>query len=415
MNPSKRNQQLLFQKTKATLSTMDSLHKNLLLKKFKMAEAGLNDKASTGETQNEELDEVPELPSLPGKSTKRITEQEIVLEKTVRSLPQWSDFFLHSMQLQKNDHKFQIYFQLPDKIDDPATKTYPILIFHHGAGSSGLTFAQLCTHLNQLYKGKVGYLVYDARGHGQTEYTGTDPSKQDFSLIEFIQDEYVILDDFYHNKVIPHFRNDQKLLTKIKLLLVGHSLGGSIATFLFDHISKSDKSKELRKKIMGVVMLDIVEEAAIAALNTMDRFLAQTPHSFEELSDAIDWHVVRGMPHKRNSAEISIPPLFNEAIERVTNLKVFEKYWGSWFTGLSSKFVEIATSKLLILAGNENLDKELIVGQMQGKYQLVVFQQSGHFIQEDCPKETAITLQDFIQRNDNRSTVIKSNWGSVQK
>ncbi|KAL6949853.1 hypothetical protein ACO0QE_000516 [Hanseniaspora vineae] len=394
---------------------MDSLHKSLLLKKFKMAEASLNEETSTEEAQNEELDGLAELHSFAKKSTQRKSEQKLTVDKHVKNLPQWSDFFAHSMQLEKNDYNFQIYFQLPDEIDDPAIKTYPILIFHHGAGSSGLTFAQLCSHLNQSYQGRVGYLVYDARGHGQTEYTGEDSSRQDFSLSEFIQDEYDILEDFYHNKVKPHFHNDTELLSKVKLLLVGHSLGGSIATFLFDHISKRSQNEELYKKIMGVVMLDIVEEAAIAALNTMDRFLAQTPHSFEELSDAIDWHVVRGMPHKRNSAEISVPPLFNEEIERVTNLKVFERYWGSWFTGLSSKFVEISTSKLLILAGNENLDKELIVGQMQGKYQLVVFQKSGHFIQEDCPRETAITLQDFIQRNDNRSTVIKSNWGSVQK
>lgn len=78
---------------------------------------------------------------------------------------------------------------------------------------------------------------------------------------------------------------------------------------------------------------------------------------------------------------------------------------------LSHSFVGLPVSKLLILAGNENLDKELIVGQMQGKYQLVVFQDSGHFIQEDSPIKTAITLIDFWKRNDSRNVVIKTNWG----
>lgn len=48
---------------------------------------------------------------------------------------------------------------------------------------------------------------------------------------------------------------------------------------------------------------------------------------------------------------------------------------------------------------------------MQGKYQLVVFQDSGHFIQEDSPIKTAITLIDFWKRNDSRNVVIKTNWG----
>lgn len=44
-----------------------------------------------------------------------------------------------------------------------------------------------------------------------------------------------------------------------------------------------------------------------------------------------------------------------------------EQYWASWFTGLSKKFLEAKGGKLLILAGTDRLDKELMIGQMQGK------------------------------------------------
>ena len=53
-----------------------------------------------------------------------------------------------------------------------------------------------------------------------------------------------------------------------------------------------------------------------------------------------------------------------------------------WFTGLSSKFLASRTARLLILAGTERLDKELMIGQMQGKFQLVVIPNVGHMVHE---------------------------------
>lgn len=38
-----------------------------------------------------------------------------------------------------------------------------------------------------------------------------------------------------------------------------------------------------------------------------------------------------------------------------------------------------------MLAGTDRLDKPLTIGQMQGKYQLHVFAETGHFVQEDIP------------------------------
>lgn len=56
-----------------------------------------------------------------------------------------------------------------------------------------------------------------------------------------------------------------------------------------------------------------------------------------------------------------------------------------WFTGLSGKFLSARTARLLVLAGTERLDKELMIGQMQGKFQLVVMPGVGHMLQEVSP------------------------------
>lgn len=43
-----------------------------------------------------------------------------------------------------------------------------------------------------------------------------------------------------------------------------------------------------------------------------------------------------------------------------------EKHWSGWFQGLSNKFLSIHAQKLLLLANIDRMDKDLIVGQMQG-------------------------------------------------
>ena len=53
-----------------------------------------------------------------------------------------------------------------------------------------------------------------------------------------------------------------------------------------------------------------------------------------------------------------------------------------WFKGLSGTFLAARTARILVLAGTERLDKELMIGQMQGKFQIVVVPGVGHMVQE---------------------------------
>lgn len=49
-----------------------------------------------------------------------------------------------------------------------------------------------------------------------------------------------------------------------------------------------------------------------------------------------------------------------------TNLSATKPFWENWFIGLSRKFLDARGGKLLLLAGTDRLDKELMIGQMQG-------------------------------------------------
>lgn len=96
-----------------------------------------------------------------------------------------------------------------------------------------------------------------------------------------------------------------------------------------------------------------------------------------------------------------------------TELSKTEQYWSNWFNGLSSKFLSAKGGKLLILAGTDRLDKELMIGQMQGKYQLQVFPEAGHFVQEDCAEKTATAVADFVKRNDRAALVLPPKVGQM--
>ncbi|XP_078078490.1 protein phosphatase methylesterase 1 isoform X2 [Mustelus asterias] len=76
-----------------------------------------------------------------------------------------------------------------------------------------------------------------------------------------------------------------------------------------------------------------------------------------------------------------------------------EKYWEGWFKGLSNLFLSCPIPKLLLLAGVDRLDRDLTIGQMQGKFQMQVLPQCGHAVHEDAPDKVAEAVATFMVRN----------------
>jgi len=102
-----------------------------------------------------------------------------------------------------------------------------------------------------------------------------------------------------------------------------------------------------------------------------------------------------------SSEEDFIKPEVTIPIEKYTwriDLTKTEKYWKEWFKGLSTMFLGVHVPKLLLLAGVDRLDKELCVGQMQGKFQNVILPKCGHAVHEDSPAEVAEALSNFVLR-----------------
>ncbi len=62
-------------------------------------------------------------------------------------------------------------------------------------------------------------------------------------------------------------------------------------------------------------------------------------------------------------------------------------------------FISVPVPKLLMLAGVDRLDRDLTVGQMQGKFQMIVLPKVGHALHEDSPLKVAEAVATFCTRN----------------
>ena len=70
-----------------------------------------------------------------------------------------------------------------------------------------------------------------------------------------------------------------------EFLKVGHSLGGPIVVEV--------TCRKTIKNIIGVCVLDVVEEIALDSLQNMDAILKRRPSSFKSLNDAINYKSIK--------------------------------------------------------------------------------------------------------------------------
>lgn len=317
----------------------------------------------------------------------------------------WSDYYAQEFYLEREEprSKFHVY------LTPPASLQSPLLVLHHGAGSSAMSFALSVKEIRRAMPG-IGILSLEAREHGSVVWDKSAAVDNNLSIDLLARD----MVDMIH-------LTQQKMGWKDlpSLVLVGHSLGGAVVT----HVANMDL---LGNKVLGFAVLDVVEGSAMEALKHMQAYLRTRPKLFDNLDAAIDWHIRSRTLRNPDSARASVPSLFMQTNGGrwawKTDLSKTDAYWENWFTGMSSKFLNGKGAKLLILAGTDRLDKELMIGQMQGifnaslvmtilskslagKFQLSVFPAAGHFLQEDQPEKTAEVIIEFVKRND-RSTLV---------
>ncbi|KAL6715890.1 Protein phosphatase methylesterase 1 [Lecanora helva] len=323
----------------------------------------------------------------------------------VEPLP-WNDYFDQELylEIERPTEKVTYHAYLT-----PSSAKGPLIITHHGAGSSGLSFALFASQVCKILP-TAGILSLDARGHGETIVKKLKASSEN-SIIDLSLK--TLSEDFLD--VVKMTQEKMAWAELPGLVLVGHSLGGAVVT----DVAASGK---LGNAALGYAVLDVVEGSAIDALQSMQSYLSTRPKAFPSIPSGIEWHTRSRTIRNTTSARISVPSLLCHDPSNAsqpwtwrTDLAATQPYWEGWFAGLSHKFLEAKGGKLLILAGTDRLDKELMIGQMQGKYQLQVFPEAGHFVHEDQAEKTAMIVADFYRRNDRSALVLPPKVGAMPK
>lgn len=336
-----------------------------------------------------------------------LTGYRVARGRTLEQIP-WTTYFERELSLKSEQDPEVVYHAY---LTSPVGKG-PLFVMHHGAGSSGLSFAVMASEIRKRLS-TAGILAIDCRGHGSTYAPGD--KALDMSLETLSSDLF---------NVVQLTKTEMAWSEMPPIVLVGHSLGGAVVTDLA-------KSGKLGTSVLCYAVLDVVEGSAIDALQSMQTYLSTRPLGFATLQAGIEWHIRSRTIRNSISARTSVPALlvFDENDDPTrpwkwrTNLGATQPYWEDWFVGLSKKFLGARGGKLLLLAGTDRLDTELTIGQMQGtfisvvrcldadrdktgKYALQVFPEAGHFIHEDLPEKTAISLVDFFRRNDRSALVL---------
>ncbi|RMZ97328.1 phosphatase methylesterase 1 [Brachionus plicatilis] len=334
----------------------------------------------------------------------------------------WTNYFDRSENVQTNQGKnrFRVYIK---------GSSGPVVFFLHGGGFSGLTWSLLSATLT----GQVECQCYslDIRGHGDT-HTEDD---EDLSIDTMARDVKEVIETIWKEDCPP-------------IMLVGHSMGGALAV----HVSHL----EFVKNLAALVVIDVVEGSAMEALSGMQTFLQGRPKFFSSVQQAIEYNVRIGAIRNAESARVSIvgqlkkvdnasqptqtDVLVGNQSHEVMNTEILEededgennaeqsepeahvfskpesvrlperyewridltrteKFWKDWFKGLSCMFLNVHVPKLLLLAGVDRLDKDLMVGQMQGKFQMQILPLCGHAVHEDAPEDVADALANFMLRH----------------
>ena len=120
----------------------------------------------------------------------------------------------------------------------------------HGAGHSAMSFAALAERM----KKESTFFAFDFRGHGTHECENETDLSQETLIADTIKVmEYVL-------KTNPN----------MAINLVGHSMGGSIATKTATKILNEMKDSELAKSLVTLFIIDVVEGSAMEALPFME-------------------------------------------------------------------------------------------------------------------------------------------------
>ncbi|KAL3234079.1 hypothetical protein MRX96_022827 [Rhipicephalus microplus] len=351
----------------------------------------------------------------------------------------WRDYFSEALWVRTSDSDtFRVYMK---------GSQGPLLLLLHGGGYSGLTWALFANEVCQIVECQVAAL--DIRGHGETVTSeemdlSADTLSNDVGNVynamypdESHQPPVVLIGHSMGGAVAVHAAYKGVIPNLIGLIVIDVVEGTALEalqnmqSFLRGRPSSFKSLEYAIEWCVRSGQVRNLESARVSMPSQLKNAKTGEPAT-KGLPDAptssmsedsphglpVNDASPRSMPREDQIAEIpeddSMPspssftgfrqpsPVCSDDSPKFVwriDLSGTEEYWKGWFAGLSSLFLSVPAPKLLLLAGVDRLDKDLTIGQMQGKFQMQVLPQCGHAVHEDVPGKVAEAVGTFLVRN----------------
>ncbi|XP_068619667.1 protein phosphatase methylesterase 1 [Battus philenor] len=350
----------------------------------------------------------------------------------------WQQYFENYVDVETEAGTFRVYMS-----PEPDHPSRPRIFTLHGGGYSGLSWSLFTEEITNMIHCQV--VSMDVRGHGETKVKDPD----DLSIETLVRDVEQVIQKLYNDEPPP-------------LILLGHSMGGAIAVrvahspLLEHHIQglavidvvegtamealasmqsflrgRPTHFKSIEHAIEWCVrsgQVRNVDSAKVSmpsqilncqtgelAINEVDSYRSEEadrvpvaghrPPDVNAIAEESD-EAIELSPTDENGAHsahtFAIPQAVADNSMKYKwriDLSRTEKHWEGWFGGLSYAFLHTRAPRLLLLASVDGLDRELTVGQMQGKFQMQVLTRCGHAVHEDTPGEVARVVAAFALRH----------------
>ena len=225
---------------------------------------------------------MPPVPPNTGQSGQQKGSKNFSRSRSDYSPVNWNKYFDEKRDIQINGDSFRVYLKGFDDMESEDT-IVPLLVLLHGGGYSGLTFGLFAQEVHDLCKCRI--VAFDLRGHGNT-HTSND---EDLSATTLTDDIFRVITELFPIESLP------------PIVLMGHSMGGAIA------VHCASTLHELMPRIVGLIVIDVVEGTALDALHSMQSFLRSRPSRFPTLENAVEWCIRSGQTRNVEAARLSMP------------------------------------------------------------------------------------------------------------
>ncbi|XP_072143843.1 protein phosphatase methylesterase 1 isoform X1 [Dermacentor andersoni] len=365
-----------------------------------------------------------------------------MLRRDYTPLP-WRDYFSEGRWVKTSDSDtFRVYTK---------GSQGPLLLLLHGGGYSGLTWALFSNEICHIVECQIAAL--DIRGHGET-VTSNDMDLSADTLSNDVGNVYnamypdesrqppvvlighsmggavavhatykgvipnligLIVIDVVEGTALEALQNMQSFLRgrpssfkSLEYAIEWCVRSGQVRNLESARVSmpsqlKDAKTGEPATKCLPATSTSPVSLDSTSSLPANDAVPRSIPRADQIVEIPEESPTEESMPSQSSFTEFRQPSRVSsddapKFVWRI-DLSGTEEYWKGWFAGLSSLFLSVPAPKLLLLAGVDRLDKDLTIGQMQGKFQMQVLPQCGHAVHEDVPGKVAEAVATFLVRN----------------